>query len=236
MNNFAIKLLNITKEYTIHHEKPTLVEKIVRHKNESFFALKNVNLEIKPGEKVGIIGENGSGKTTLLKIISRIANPTSGSVTTKGNIVSLIDLEAGFHPDLTGEQNIFLNGMLLGMRKVEIAKVLKHIIKVANIGRFIDIPLFTYSQGMKLRLGFSIAIHANPDILILDETMSVGDKRFRKTSHAKIQEIISNNKTVIIASHDLKFIGENCERVIWIKKGLVVADNRTRKVLAQYQN
>lgn len=236
MDNIAIKLQKITKKYVIHHEKPTLIEKIVKQRNESFFALKNICFEIRFGERVGIIGANGSGKTTILKIISCITSPTSGIVTTKGKIVSLIDLEAGFHPDLTGEQNVFLNGMLLGMNKEEIVRELKHIIKFANIGRFIDIPLFTYSQGMKLRLGFSIAIHAKPDILILDENMSIGDRKFKKTTYDKIQETISKNKTIIIASHDLKFIGENCDRVIWLEKGKIIADGQANKVIAKYIN
>src|SRR3990167_10056105 len=158
-NSTVITLTEVTKSYTIHHEKPTLVEHLINGRNESFNALEDINLEIKKGEKIGIIGPNGSGKTTLLKIIAGITSPTMGIVKTSGMIVSLIDLEAGFHPDLTGEQNIVLNGMLLGMTRAEIAKKHQAIVRFAGIGQFIDAPLYTYSSGMMLRLGFAVAVH-----------------------------------------------------------------------------
>ena len=155
-NTFAVKLTNISKHYIIHHEKPTLVERVINGKNEKFKALDNINLEVKKGEILGIVGPNGSGKTTLLKIIAGITSPTTGKVKTSGRVVSLIDLEAGFHPELTGEQNIYLNGMLLGMSRKSISQKLRKIIEFADIGQFADAQLFTYSQGMKLRLGFSV--------------------------------------------------------------------------------
>jgi len=220
-NTVAVQLTNVSKRYTIHHEKPTLVEHLINGKTERFLALKNINLTIKKGEKVGIIGPNGSGKTTLLKIISGITSPTSGKVETFGKTVSLIDLEAGFHPDLTGYQNIFLNAMVLGMKRKEIEQKIKDIIAFADIGRFIDVPLYTYSSGMNLRLGFAIAIHAEPEILVLDENMSAGDENFRKKSLAKIQEFFKSGKTIIIVSHWLEYIKQNCERVIMIKNGKI---------------
>ena len=218
-SSIAIRLTNISKRYTIHHEKPTLVEHLIKGKNETFWALKDINMEIKKGEKVGIIGPNGSGTTTLLKIISGITSPTFGKVETRGKIVSLIDLEAGFHPDLTGYQNIFLNGMLLGMKKKEIERKLDEIIAFADIGQFIDVPLYTYSQGMKLRLGFSVSVFAEPDILVLDENMSAGDENFRKKSDQKIQEFFKEGKTIIIVSHWIQYIRENCKRVLTISAG-----------------
>jgi len=151
--DIAIKLTNVSKKYIVRHEKPTLVEKLINGKKEEFWALKDINLEIKRGEKIGIIGPNGSGKTTLLKLITGISSPTSGTIERNGEIISLIDLEAGFHPDLTGIQNIYLNGMIIGMNKTEINSKLKKIIDYADIGRFIDVPLFTYSEGMKFRSG-----------------------------------------------------------------------------------
>ncbi len=160
----AIKLSRVTKQYFIHHEKPTLMEKLFTRTNEKFTALKNINLSIYEGERVGFYGPNGCGKSTLLKIITGITTPTLGKVETKGKIVSLIDLEAGFHPDLTGIQNIYMNGMLLGMSKDEITEQLKDIVNFADIHQFIDVPLFTYSQGMKIRLGFSVALHVKPKI------------------------------------------------------------------------
>lgn len=218
-NKIAIRLTNVSKRYTIHHEKPTLVEHLINGKNETFWALRNINLTIRKGEKVGIIGPNGSGKTTLLKIIAGITSSTSGKLETNGKIVSLIDLEAGFHPDLTGLQNIYLNGMLLGMNKKEISEKLAEIIKFADIGQFIDVPLFTYSEGMKLRLGFSIAVNADPDILILDENMSAGDENFREKSYAQMQKFFKMGKTIIVVSHWLEYIKKNCKRVFLMQKG-----------------
>ncbi len=234
-SGIAIKLVGISKKYTIHHEKPTLVERLAKGKDEEFWALKDVNLTIKKGERVGIIGPNGSGKTTLLKIIAGITTPTSGKVETHGKIVSLIDLEAGFHPDLTGEHNIFLNGMLLGMSKYEITKKLDHIIRFADIKQFIDTPLFTYSNGMKLRLGFAIAVHADPDILILDEGLSVGDVNFQKKSLEKIQEFFHKGKTILVVTQWLDFIRRNCTRIFIMQKGAIAKDG-TKTLVSLYQN
>lgn len=233
-NGIAIRLAGITKEYTIHHDKPTLVEHLVDGKNESFIALENINLEVRRGEKVGIIGPNGSGKTTLLKIIAGITSPTSGIAETKGRVVSLIDLEAGFHPDLTGEQNIYINGMLLGLKKKEIEEKIRKIIEFAEIGRFIDTPLYTYSNGMKLRIGFSVVVHSNPDIILLDENLAVGDEDFKKKSYTKIQEFFRKGVTIVIVSHYLDFITKYCNRVIWIKKGIIKKDGEPREIIKQY--
>lgn len=227
-SSIAIQLSSISKKYEIHHEKPTLVEKFINGRNETFWALKDINLTIKKGERVAIIGPNGSGKTTLLKIIAGITAPTTGTIETHGKVVSLIDLEAGFHPDLTGEQNIYINGMLLGMGKKDIAKKLDRIISFADIGQFIDVPLFTYSSGMKLRLGFAIAVRANPDILILDEGLSVGDADFQKKSQAKIWEFFRNGKTVLVVTHWLEFIKRNCRRILTMEKGRVISDGTTK--------
>jgi lipopolysaccharide transport system ATP-binding protein len=212
-----------------------LVEKFVKGKNETFWALKNINLTIRKGEKVGIIGPNGSGKTSLLKIISGITTPTTGTSYVQGKIVSLIDLEAGFHPDLTGEQNIYLNGMLLGMKKYEIAQNLKKIIAYADIGKFIDTPLFTYSSGMKLRLGFSIAIHADPDILILDEGMAVGDKFFFKKTQKKLRELFEAGKTILMVSHWLEFLEKNCQKIYILDKGKIVQEGGAKKIIRIYK-
>lgn len=220
-DDIAIKLENVSKQYMIHHEKPTLVEHLINGKTEEFWALKNINMTIKKGEKVGIIGPNGSGKTTLLKIIAGITTPTSGVVKTNGKVVSLIDLEAGFHPDLTGEQNIFLNGMLLGMDKKEITKKLHSIIDFADIDKFVDVPIYTYSLGMKLRLGFSVAVNADPEILLLDESITVGDNKFRKKSLDKVESLFRQQKTVIIVSQFLDFLKSNCSRIIVMGKGRI---------------
>jgi len=226
--NTAIKLTGVSKTYELHHERPTLVEKFVNGRNETFWALKNINVSIYKGERVGIIGPNGSGKTSLLKIIVGITSPSRGVVTTHGKIVSLIDLMAGFHPDLAGYDNIFLNGMLLGMDKQEITKKLDKIIAFADIKQFIDSPLFTYSSGMALRLGFAIAVHANPDILLLDENMSTGDKAFQKKSQAKLRTFFKKGKTILIASHNMNFINQNCHRILLMTKGKLAGDGNRR--------
>ena len=226
-NNIAIQLTNVSKTYTIHHEKPTLVERLTKGRDEEFWALNDINLTIRKGERVGIIGPNGSGKTTLLKIIAGITTPTSGTVKTHGRIVSLIDLEAGFHPDLTGIQNIFLNGMLLGMKKGEIERKLDAIIRFADIRQFIDVPLYTYSNGMKLRLGFAIAVHADPDILILDEGMSVGDKTFQEKILKKLAQIFKKNISLLMVSHNSQSIKTLCSRIVLLAKGYVQNDGGT---------
>ena len=236
MSNIAIKLTDISKKYILHHEKPTLTENILgRGCREEFWALKNINLKIKKGEKVGIIGSNGSGKTTLLKIINRITAPTAGEVQTSGKIVSLIELEAGFHPDLTGEENVYLNGLLLGMNRKETKRKFADIVKFADIGKFIDAPFYTYSDGMKLRLGFAIVVHTEPDILVLDETLAVGDQDFQKRSFAKIQEFFKMGKTIVLVSHNLKLIGQNCDRAIWLENGRIKNEGQAQKVIRQYQ-
>lgn len=221
----SILLKNISKIYKIHYEKPTLVENIIGKNKEKYFnALKKINLEIFEGENVGIIGSNGSGKTTLLKIITGITSPNSGTVKTYGKIVSLIDIGAGFHEELTGRENIFLNGLIIGMDKDEITKKIDDIISFADIGEFIDASLYTYSTGMKLRLGFSIAIHSNPDILILDEGITAGDENFKKKSSEKIKEFFETDKTVLIATHWFEYLRTNCNRVIWIDNGNILGD------------
>lgn len=235
MNDLAIKLTNLTKTYQLHHEKPTLVENIFgRSKRELFTALDGINLEIKKGEKVGIIGANGSGKTTLLKLISGIATPTRGSVKTWGKIVSLIDLSAGFHPELTGQENIFLNALLVGMGREEVNSKYDEIVKFSGINGFIDAPLYTYSSGMQLRLGFSIAVAADPDILILDEGTSVGDENFQKKSSKKIEEFFKQKKTIISVSHWLEYLKKHCNRVVRLDEGVLIDDGKPLTVIDKY--
>lgn len=231
MANIAVNLSNISKKYIVNHERPTLADNIfAKRTKRQFWALKDIDFTIKKGEKVGIIGPNGSGKTTLLRTIASITTPTTGKVVAYGKTVSLIELEAGFHPDLTGEENIYLNGLLIGIPKEKIKKNMKRIISFADIGKFIDAPMYTYSAGMKLRLGFSIIIHANPDILILDESIGIGDRIFQKKSQAKIQEFFSKGKTILVVTHWLDFIEKNCNRVFVMKEGKVTHDGTTQLV------
>jgi len=220
----VLRLTHVSKKYEIHHEKPTLVEKFVKRKNETFWALNDINITVHKGEKIGIIGRNGSGKTTILKIIAGISTPTNGVVTTVGRVVSLIDLSAGFHAELTGYQNIYLNGMLLGMLREEIDDKIQDIIAFADLKQFIDAPLFTYSNGMTLRLGFAIAVHANPDILLLDENLSAGDNNFQQKSRNKLKEFFKQEKTIIVVTHNLNFIASTCTRVLHLRRGTVIHD------------
>jgi ABC-2 type transport system ATP-binding protein len=234
--NTVIKLLSVSKDYLIHHEKPTLVERVMHGRNEKFRALDNINLEIRKKDTVGVIGPNGSGKTTLLKIITGITSPTRGTVFSHGRIISLIDLEAGFHPDLNGEQNIFLNGMLLGISKKTISKKLDDIIKFADIGKFIDTPLYTYSQGMKLRLGFSVIVLSRPDALIFDESLAVGDASFQKKAINKIKDFQEQGTSIIMVSHDMKFIKRNCKRIIIMNNGKIIHEGNTQRTINKYNN
>ena len=230
----AIQLDHITKRFQLHHQKPTLVERLMNREVEEFTALSDVNLTLYAGEKVGIIGSNGSGKTTLLKIVAGISHPTKGAVKVKGRVVSLIDLEAGFHPDLSGVENIFLNGLVIGMSKTEVRQKLKKIIAFADIGKFIDAPLHTYSDGMKLRLGFSVAVHSNPDVLILDEGFAAGDDAFQRKARKKINFFFKQKKTILIVSHWLEYLQKICPRIIWFSHGKIMQDGPQKKVIAEY--
>lgn len=218
----VINLSNVSKKYIITHDKPTLIEDVNRilrfEKKEEYWALENVNLRIRKGEKIGLFGANGAGKTTLLKIIARISSPTFGKVQTKGRIISLIDLAAGFHPDLTGQENIFLNGLIIGMSREEIRDKFNQIINFAGIGDFVTAPLYTYSNGMKLRLGFSIAIHAKPNILLLDEVMTMGDRDFQEKSRQVMKKMLNNDVTLILVSHFVDYLKKYCNRLIEISK------------------
>jgi ABC-2 type transport system ATP-binding protein/lipopolysaccharide transport system ATP-binding protein len=233
MNKLAIQLDKVSKKYLLHHQKPTLTESLLKRR-EVFWALKNINLEVKKGQRLGIIGPNGSGKSTLLKIIAGISPPTIGKVKAWGKIASLISLDSGFHPDLTGEENVLINGLLLGMDKQTIKKNFGKIIKFSGIKKFIDAPLHTYSSGMKLRLGFSVAVHSNPDILIIDEVVTAGDQKFRQKSFAKIQEFFRQKKTILFVSHNLRLILKLCPKTLWLEKGKIKALGPSKKIITQY--
>jgi len=221
----AVSIEHAHKVYTLHHDKPTFVERFFgRSTTEIFHALTDIDLKIFKGQKVAIIGKNGSGKTTLLKIICGITRPNQGVVKTRGRVVSLIDLEAGFHPEMNGYENIFLNGLVIGMSRSEIQRKIPQIVEFAGIGSFIDAPLYTYSEGMKLRLGFAVAVHADPDILVLDEMIATGDAGFQQKCLAKIEEFFRKGKTIITVSHMIHFLEDHFERFIWLDNGSVKMD------------
>jgi len=236
MENIAVKLTKVSKKFTFHHERPTLMENIFSKKpKEEIWALKDINLTVDRGERLGIVGPNGSGKTTLLEIIAAIASPTSGAVKTSGRVVSLIGLGAGFQADLTGEENVFLNGLLIGMSKPEVKRKMKKIVEFADIGKFISAPFYTYSHGMALRLGFSVAVHADSEILLIDEIMAVGDEEFREKSSKRIREFFLQGKTLIMVSHYLGFLSKICDRAIWMDNGEIKEDGEIKRVIESYK-
>jgi|GEM_PF-928635 len=229
----AVSIRGLKKKYVLHHEKPIFVDRFFnRSTREEFMAIDNIDLSIPKGQKVAIIGKNGSGKTTLLKLICGVTKETQGDVKVVGRVVSLIDLEAGFHPDLNGYENIALNGLIVGMSRSEIQERMEDIVNFAQIGNFIDAPLFTYSEGMKLRLGFAIAVHADPDILVLDEMIATGDANFQKKSFRRIQEFYKNHKTIITVSHVMEFVETQYQRFIWMEKGKIRMDGGKEVVQA----
>src|SRR5580693_5699431 len=195
-----------------------------KNKLGSFFALDNVSFEIKPGEVVGIIGRNGAGKSTLLKILSRITVPTEGRIRINGRIASLLEVGTGFHQDLTGRENVFLNGAILGMSRAEIVRKFDEIVEFSEIGEFLDTPVKRYSSGMYVRLAFSVAAHLDPEMLIVDEVLAVGDTSFQKKCLAKIASYAQAGRTVLFVSHNLDSVRSLCKRGIWLKDGRVNQD------------
>jgi lipopolysaccharide transport system ATP-binding protein len=199
-----------------------------------FWALRDINLEIKQGEVVGIIGRNGAGKSTLLKILSRITPPTEGSITYHGRIASLLEVGTGFHRELTGRENIFLNGSILGMKRSEIARKLDEIIAFAEVEKFIETPVKFYSSGMYVRLAFAVAAHLEPEIMVVDEVLAVGDAAFQKKCLGKMQDVSQHGRTVLFVSHNMAAIKTLCSRAVLLEAGKVVASGNPEQVVARY--
>ena len=204
-------------------------------KYEEFWALKNVSFEVERGEVVGIIGHNGAGKSTILKVISGILKPTEGSVTSHGNIVPMLELGSGFDMDLTGHENVFLNGAILGYSEEFLQSKYDEIVDFSELGQFIEVPIRNYSSGMLARLAFSIATVVNPEILIVDEILSVGDADFQEKSRKRMMELMSGGTTVLFVSHSLQQIREMCDRVVWLEHGEVQMVGETTEICDQYE-
>jgi len=208
----------------------------IKLEEKEFWALKNVSFNIDRGDVVGIMGPNGAGKSTVLKLLSKIMNPNKGSMKINGRLAALIEVTAGFHPELTGRENVYLNGTILGMRRKEIENKFDEIVEFSGVEEFIDTPVKRYSSGMYSRLGFSVAAHMDPDILLIDEILSVGDIAFQAKCAAKIRELLFSGATVLLVSHQLNMIQSLCKRAILLQNGEVVRDGKVDDVFPYYQN
>ncbi|MDL1162458.1 ABC transporter ATP-binding protein [Yersinia pestis] len=242
MSKVIIDVRNVTMNFRLTNEKVDnlkdfvlkLLKKDIHYSN--FFALKDVSFQIHEGERIGIIGHNGAGKSTLLKIISGIIKPTKGEVLVKGSIAPLLELGAGFDPELSGEDNIYLNGAILGKTKGYLENSYEDIKKFAGLGDFIYSPVKNYSSGMRARLGFSIAVQVEPDILIIDEILGVGDENFRRKSSEKMLQLMNSGKTVIVVSHSLGQIKQLTDKVIWLHEGELKEIGETQIVCSHYES
>lgn len=257
MEKPIIEIKNISKKYNIAHQRGGYVAlrdvltSVLRSpfsflkskakqvagfgKKEEFWALKDISLSVKKGEVVGVIGSNGAGKSTLLKILSQITPPTEGEIILRGRVGSLLEVGTGFHPELSGRENIFLNGAILGMKKKEIIKKFDEIVEFAGIEKFLDTPVKYYSSGMYVRLAFSVAAHMEPDILLVDEVLAVGDAEFQKKCLGKMDEITKKEgRTILFVSHNMGAIQHLCQRCILLDKGKIKMSDKTKEVIEKY--
>ena len=241
----AISVRGLSKSYTITHDREkhvTLAETMLarlknpmrRPKTETFWALKDIEFDIKKGDVVGIIGRNGAGKSPLLKLLSRITEPTTGQIDLYGRVGSLLEVGTGFHPELTGRENVFLNGAILGMTKPEIRKQFDAIVDFAGVEQFLDTPVKRYSSGMYVRLAFAVAAHLNPEILIVDEVLSVGDAEFQKKCLGKMQDVSRNGRTVLFVSHNMNAVISLCSQGFLLDGGRLVAQGSVDQILQRY--
>lgn len=245
----AISIENISKKYILSHKKKKyqnlkesvsgffgelFTSKDEEETKEVFWALKNVSFDIEQGDRIGIVGSNGAGKSTLLKILSRITEPTSGQVKVNGRMASLLEVGTGFHPDLTGRENIFLNGAILGMKQQEIKRQFDEIVSFAGIEKFLDTPVKRYSSGMYVRLGFAIAAHLEPEILIVDEVLAVGDSEFQKKCLGKMKDVSSSGRTILFVSHNATAIQGLCNKAAFLQNGSLVKYGEVGEVLHDY--
>ncbi|HUF01674.1 MAG TPA: ABC transporter ATP-binding protein, partial [Gaiellaceae bacterium] len=201
---------------------------------EEIWALRDVSFEVDEGEVLGIVGRNGAGKSTLLKILTRITTPTAGTATIRGRVGSLLEVGTGFHPELTGRENIFLNGSVLGMKQGEIQRKFSEIVEFAGVEKFIDTPVKRYSSGMSVRLAFAVAAHLEPEILLVDEVLAVGDAEFQRRCLGRMEDISMTGRTVFFVSHNMQALTQLCNRAIWLDKGEIVLDGLSSEVVARY--
>jgi len=236
--DIAVRVGNVSKRFRIYHERNQSIKQMVLRRSrgvyEEFWALRDVSLEIPQASTYGLIGENGSGKSTLLKCMAKILVPDEGSVTTVGSISALLELGAGFHPELSGRENVFLNGAILGISSKELNRKFDEIVAFSGIERFIDTPVKNYSSGMYVRLGFSIAINVSPDVLLVDEVLAVGDAEFQVRCSAKFQELKKSGCTIVVVSHSMGMIRELCESAAWLEHGELKETGSAKQVIEGY--
>src|SRR3954454_22587210 len=233
MNDLArLDLANVWKRYRLG-ARGGLFQRRTQPRME-LWSLRDVSLRLEPGESVGLIGHNGAGKTTLLKLVAGITRPTRGSVRTAGRLASLINLGAGFHPELTGRENIELNGVILGLSRREVKDRFDAIVEFADLGPYIDTPLKRYSSGMYARLGFAVAVHVDPDVLLVDEVLSVGDVAFQDRSIRRMLEFRAANRAIVFVSHNLSAVEMMCDRAIWLEHGTIRQSGPTADVVRAY--
>jgi lipopolysaccharide transport system ATP-binding protein len=238
----SIALAGVWKAYLRGGGRRSLREELVslcrwssRTTQPGFFALSDVSFEAKQGEAVGLIGPNGAGKTTVLRLMAGVTRPTQGRIEVRGRVASLIELGAGFHPELTGRENVYLNGAILGLTQREVRRKLEEIVEFAELSEVIDVPVKRYSSGMYVRLGFATAAHADSDVLLLDEVLSVGDARFQQKSLGRMRELRARGATIVLVSHNLPTIGLFCERAVWLQRGEVASCGPAGEVIEAYQ-
>jgi ABC-type polysaccharide/polyol phosphate transport system ATPase subunit len=234
----AIRFQEVSKIYS-HTKKRMLLRGYLSQwlrpgEEDRFYALKKVSFAIGPGETVAVVGANGAGKSTLLSLVANLCSPDEGSLCVNGRIAALLELGSGFHPDLSGAENIFLNASLLGLSRAKTLQLYPDIVAFSGIGEFIEQPLRTYSAGMNMRLAFSVAVNVDPDILIIDEVLAVGDRNFQKQCLDKIFEFKEKGKTLLCVSHAAEVVQELCERALWLDAGELVMDGPVKKVMAAY--
>lgn len=238
----AIEVKDLSKQFVLRHTrsmKEALVWLIRGRKgdlSQKFFALNDVSLAVEQGESVALLGFNGSGKSTLLKHISGVMTPDSGTVRTRGRVAGLIEVGAGFHHDLTGRDNVYLNGAILGMSEQQIDERFDSIVEFSEIGEFIDTEVKFYSSGMYLRLAFSVAVHTDPEVFLVDEILAVGDEPFQRKCIAKIKELASEGKTLVVVSHDLNLVPQICERGVLLEKGRVILDGPVEDAISRLRS
>lgn len=235
----AIKVNHVYKNFTVYYDRAnTLKERLLfltrNKRKEKREVLNDINIEVKKGEAVALIGVNGSGKSTLLKLMTKIIYPNKGTLETYGKLTSLLELGAGFHPDFSGRENIYFNASIFGLTKKEIDNRLDQIIEFSELQEFIDNPVRTYSSGMYMRLAFSVAINVDAEILLIDEILSVGDQHFQEKCFAKMRELKEEGKTMVFVTHSMESVRELCDRAIWLYEGKVKMDGNTDEVIKEY--